>query len=173
MNIIFLWPISPCNIITAYVLNELEFHCLCVRNEIRRVRARNEQCVDYCVKLQTIAKIKLSTKTFRCGKLAAKIVDGDVNPYCRYTAAGFFVCNSIYWWSRGVSKRDYCDHIQRRIQGKGSGGLGSPLFLDRTEARGARKKYFLRPPPPPPFLPSFYLRIWMTGSTPYLKVSIR
>ena len=61
--------------------------------------------------------------------------------------------NSIYWWSRGFSKRDYFDHIQRRIQWKGPGGLGFPFFLDQTEARGARKKFFgdrphLSPPPP-------------------------
>ena len=96
-------------------------------NEIRRVCARNEQCVDYCVKLHTIAN-KIKYKDVPMWKVDGKIVDGDVNPYCRYTAAGFFVCNSIYWWSCGVSKRDYFDHIQRRIQRKGPGGLGSPLF---------------------------------------------
>ena len=55
--------------------------------------------------------------------------------------------NSIYWWSRGFSKRDYFDHIQRQIQGKGPGGLESLLFFDQTKAQGARKNFFLRPPP--------------------------
>ena len=80
--------------ITAYVLNELEFHCLCVRNEIRRVCARNEQCVDYCVKLHTIAN-KIKYKDVPMWKVGGKIVDGDVNPYCQYTAAGRFLCYVI------------------------------------------------------------------------------
>ena len=55
--------------------------------------------------------------------------------------------NSIYWWSRGVSKRDYFDHIQWRIQRKGRGGGGSRLFLDQTEARGAENFFLLFPHP--------------------------
>ena len=109
-------------------------------------------------------------------KVGGKIVDGDVTHIVGIQLQVSLLRNSIYWWSRGFSKRDYFDHIQRRIQGKGPGGLGSPLFLDQTEVRRARKKYFLRPPPPPPpkpFLSRFYFRIWMTGSTPYLKVWIR
>ena len=54
--------------------------------------------------------------------------------------------NSIYWWSRGVSKRDYFDHIQWRIQGKDRGGGGSLLFLDQTEVRGAENFFFLFSP---------------------------
>ena len=46
---------------------------------------------------------------------------------------------------------------QWRIQGRGPGGPGLPLFLDRTEARRAEKKFFSRPSPSP------YLRVWMTG----------
>ena len=97
-------------------------------------------------------------------KVGGKIVDGDVTHIVGIQLQVSLLRNSIYWWSRGFSKRDYFDHIQRRIQGKGPGGLGSPLFLDQTEVRRARKK---------PFLPRFYFRIWMTGSTPYLKVWIR
>ena len=81
-------------------------------------------------------------------KVGGKIVDGDVTHIVGIQLQVSLLRNSIYWWSRGFSKRDYFDHIQRRIQGKGPGGLGSPLFLDQTEVRRARKKYFLRPPPP-------------------------
>ena len=77
--------------------------------------------------------------------------------------------NSIYWWSRGVSKRDYFDHIQWRIQGKDRGG-GSLLFLDQTEVRGAEIFFFLFSPthPPPPTLLSQDLddraQPWRSGS---------
>ena len=48
-----------------------------------------------------------------------------------------------------------------------TGGAGSPLFLDQTEARRAEKS-FLRPPPPP------YLRVCTTGPpSTYLKIWIR
>ena len=46
--------------------------------------------------------------------------------------------------------------IQWRIQRRGLGGPGLPLYLDQTETRRAEKKFFWRPPPPP------HLRIWMT-----------
>ena len=40
--------------------------------------------------------------------------------------------------------------IQWRIQGRGLGGPGLPLFLDQTETRRAEKNFFgYRPPPPP------------------------
>ena len=45
-----------------------------------------------------------------------------------------------------------------------------PLFLDQTEARRADLNTFWGDHPPPPFR---YLRIWMTGHPPYLKVWIR
>ena len=57
--------------------------------------------------------------------------------------------------------------IQWRIQGRGPGGPGLPLFLDQTETRRA-EKIFLGDRLPPP-----YLRVWMTWTPPYLKVWIR
>ena len=90
MNIAFFLTSFSLQYITAYVLNELEFHCLCVRNEIGRVCARNEQCVDYCVKLHTIANT-ITCKDLPMWKVSGKIVDGDANSYCQYTGAGFFV----------------------------------------------------------------------------------
>ena len=48
--------------------------------------------------------------------------------------------------------------------GEGPGGP-PPLFLDQTEPPRAEKN-FLKPPPT-------YLRVWMTGPFPYLKVWIR
>ena len=52
--------------------------------------------------------------------------------------------------------------LQWRIQGKGPGVPGPPLFLDENEARRAEKHVFLRPPlplsqglddpPPPPLI---------------------
>ena len=58
--------------------------------------------------------------------------------------------------------------IQWRIQGRGPGGPGLPLFLDQTETRRA-EKIFLGDRHPP------YLRVWMTWTPPppYLKVWIR
>ena len=57
--------------------------------------------------------------------------------------------------------------IQWRIQGRGPGGPGLPLFLDQTETRRA-ENIFLGDRPPP-----LYLRVWMTWTPPYLKVWIR
>ena len=53
--------------------------------------------------------------------------------------------------------------------GSRAGALGAwpSLFLDQTEARRAEKKIFETAPAPP------YLRVWMTGATPYLKVFFR
>ena len=46
-------------------------------------------------------------------------------------------------------------------------GEGPPFFFAQTETQWAEKNFFGGPPPPPP-LP--YLRVWMTGLPPYLKV---
>ena len=51
--------------------------------------------------------------------------------------------------------------------GEGSGVPGPTLFLDQTEVRRAEKNLFETGP-----LPA-YLRVWMTGPPPYLKVWIR
>ena len=52
---------------------------------------------------------------------------------------------------------------------KSSGGSrgGAPLIFRPNWDPMGRKEFFRRPPPPPP-LP--YLRVWMTGLPPYLKV---
>ena len=42
--------------------------------------------------------------------------------------------------------------IQWRIQRRGLGGLGQPLFLDQTETRRAEKNFFGDYPPPPPLI---------------------
>ena len=74
-------------------------------------------------------------------KVGGKIVDGDVTHIVGIQQQVSLLRNSIYWWSRGFSKRDYFDHIQRRIQGKGPGGfktappplnLSSPAFISRS-----------------------------------------
>ena len=44
----------------------------------------------------------------------------------------------------------YHYYYKWRIQRRGPGGPGSPLFLDQTEAPKARKKFFWSPSPPPP-----------------------
>ena len=44
---------------------------------------------------------------------------------------------------------------QWRIQGRGPGGPGPPLFLDQNEARRGEKHFFEAVPP--------YLRVWMTA----------
>ena len=49
--------------------------------------------------------------------------------------------------------------MQWRIQRRGPGGPGPPLFLDKNEARRAEKNFFKADSPPPPP----YLRVWMTG----------
>ena len=43
-------------------------------------------------------------------------------------------------------------------QGEGSGGARPSLILDQTEARRAKKIFFINHPP--------YLRVWMTASPP-------
>ena len=63
-------------------------------NEIGRVCARNEHCVDYCVKLHTIANT-IACKDVLMWTVSDKIVDGDANSYCQYTAAGRFLCYVI------------------------------------------------------------------------------
>ena len=50
--------------------------------------------------------------------------------------------------------------VQSRIQGRGPGGPGLPLFLDQNEARRTEKKLFWGCPPTP------YLRVWMTPPPP-------
>ena len=50
--------------------------------------------------------------------------------------------------------------IQWRMQGRGPGGPGLPLFLDQTETRRAEKNFFGERPPP------HYLRVWMTWNPP-------
>ena len=108
-------------------------------------------------------------------KVGGKIVDGDVNPYCQYTAAGRFLC----YVTRFIDGHEALVNVTTLIICRdGSRGRAReawvPLIFDQTEARGARKKIFLRPPPHPLlFPPSLCLRTWMTGSTPYLKVWIR
>ena len=54
--------------------------------------------------------------------------------------------------------RNIC--LQCRIQGRGPGDLGLPLFLDQSEARRAEKIFFGRPAPLP------YLWVWMTPNPP-------
>ena len=54
--------------------------------------------------------------------------------------------------------------IQWRIQGRGPGGPGLPLFLDQTETRRAEKIFFGDRPPPSKGLdldPSPYLKVWI------------
>ena len=63
----------------------------------------------------------------------------------------------------GATVKSCTRHAQWRIQGRGPGGPGLPLFLDQTETRRAEKKFFSRPPPSP------YLRVWMTGLPPLSK----
>ena len=50
--------------------------------------------------------------------------------------------------------------VQSRIQGRGPGGPGLPLFLDQNEAPRTEKKLFWGRPPTP------YLRVWMTPPPP-------
>ena len=52
---------------------------------------------------------------------------------------------------------------------RGGAWAPAPLFLDQNEARTAEKR-FLRPPTPPS---PTYLRVWMIGPPPFLKVWIR
>ena len=56
--------------------------------------------------------------------------------------------------------------LQWRIQGKGPGDPGPPLFFDQNEVRRDKTNFFGDRPPP-------YLRLWMTAPSPYLKVCIR
>ena len=62
----------------------------------------------------------------------------------------------------------FLSFIQWRIQGRGLGGPGNPLFLDQTEPRRAEIFFFLETGSPLP-----YLRVWMSWTPPYLKVWIR
>ena len=48
------------------------------------------------------------------------------------------------------------------------GSRRPPLFFDQNDARRVEKVFSETAPPPSP-----YLRLWMTGSPPYLKVWIR
>ena len=56
-------------------------------------------------------------------------------------------------------KFTYTPHSQWRIQGRGPGGQGLPLFRDQTKARKAEKHFFETTPPA-------YVRVWMTPPPP-------
>ena len=80
--------------------------------------------------------------------------------------------NKIYKIKPKITPHYYvCDDkmhtVQWWIQGREPGGSVPPLLLDQTVARRAKKILGGGPPPYP------YLRVWMTGPPPNLKVWIR
>ena len=133
---------------TAYVLNELEFHCLCVRNEIGRVCVRNEQCVDYCVKLHTIAN------TITCKDLPMWTVSGKNSWWWRQLILPVYSCRFLCYVIRFIGGHAALVNVTTLIiysggsRGRaGGGGGGSLLILDQTEVRGAENFFLLFPPP--------------------------
>ena len=90
-------------------------------------------------------------------KVGGKIVDGDVNLYCQYTAAGRFLCCVI----RFIGGHEALGNVTTLIIYRGGSrarareAWGSPSFQTKLRLEEHEKKFFETAPPLPcpPFPP--------------------
>ena len=89
-------------------------------------------------------------------KVGGKIVDGDVNPYCQYTAAGRFLC----YVTRFIGGHEALVNVTTLIicrdgsRGRAREAWVPLIFKPNWGSRGTKKNFFdPAPPPSPPFSP--------------------